>query len=92
MIEDVHAKIIIIILMIIFIIPCCTITIALKLIDSLSNTFFNFLPFKFNSLKYKLFKYLICTRKSLDMAKYFSYILQQLITRERRERKIGKLK
>lgn len=80
MIKDVHAKIIIIILMIIFIIPCCTITIALKLTDSLSNTFFNFLLFKFNSLKYKLFKYLICTRKSLDMAKYFSYILQQLIT------------
>lgn len=80
MIKDVHAKIIIIILMIIFIIPCCTITIALKLTDSLSNTFFNFLFFKFNSLKYKLFKYLICTRKSLDMAKYFSYILQQLIT------------
>lgn len=62
MIKDVHAKIIIIILMIIFIIPCCTITIALKLTDSLSNTFFNFLFFKFNSLKYKLFKYLICTR------------------------------
>lgn len=80
MIEDVHAKIIIIILMIIFIIACCTITIALKLTDSLSNTFFNFFLFKFNSLKYKLFKYLICTRKSLDMAKYFSYILQQLIT------------
>lgn len=80
MIKDVHAKIIIIILMIIFIIPCWTITIALKLTDSLSNTFFNFLLFKFNSLKYKLFKYLICTRKSLDMAKYFSYILQQLIT------------
>lgn len=80
MIKDVHAKIIIIILMIIFIIPYCTITIALKLTDSLSNTFFNFLLFKFNSLKYKLFKYLICTRKSLDMAKYFSYILQQLIT------------
>lgn len=80
MIKDVHAKIIIIILMIIFIIPCCAITIALKLTDSLSNTFFNFLLFKFNSLKYKLFKYLICTRKSLDMAKYFSYILQQLIT------------
>lgn len=80
MIKDVHAKIIIIILMIIFIIPYCTIIIALKLTDSLSNTFFNFLLFKFNSLKYKLFKYLICTRKSLDMAKYFSYILQQLIT------------
>lgn len=62
MIKDVHAKIIIIILMIIFIIPCCTIIIALKLTDSLSNTFFNFLLFKFNSLKYKLFKYLICTR------------------------------
>lgn len=89
MIKDVHAKIIIIILMIIFIIPCCTITIALKLTDSLSNTFFNFLLFKFNSLKYKLFKYLICTRKSLDMAKYFSYILQQLITSTKGKEKYG---
>lgn len=89
MIKDVHAKIIIIILMIIFIIPCWTITIALKLTDSLSNTFFNFLLFKFNSLKYKLFKYLICTRKSLDMAKYFSYILQQLITSTKGKEKYG---
>lgn len=89
MIKDVHAKIIIIILMIIFIIPCCTITIALKLRNYLSNTFFNFLLFKFNSLKYKLFKYLICTRKSLDMAKYFSYILQQLITSTKGKEKYG---
>lgn len=89
MIKDVHAKIIIIILMIIFIIPCCTITIALKLTDSLSNTFFNFLLFKFNSLKYKLFKYLICMHKSLDMAKYFSYILQQLITSTKGKEKYG---
>ena len=52
-----------------------TIAIALKLRDSLSNTFFNFFLLKFNSLKHKLFEYLIYIRKSLDTAKYFSYIL-----------------
>lgn len=64
-----------------------TIAIALKLRDSLSNTFFNFFLLKFNSLKHKLFEYLIYIRKSLDTAKYFSYILQVTINREyKRER------